>query len=234
MEIPLYLAMTASEFRQCRPLPTSIAWLSCLFSPYGRGISNIPKALPPGSLLILSDRTPICGHDPDLIFDTLNHALSGLSCNGLLLDFERSYNQEAANLAGKLATLPYPVAISAPYAEDLNCAVFVPAPQPNIALKDYLIPWDSREIWLEISNQPQMIAIKAEGIHAHTAEITEPLPHYDATLHCHYAIDITETAAIFTLQRTKKDWMELLDGNSSQITHAIGLHQEFANTGNQP
>ena len=227
MEIPLYLAMTALEFRQCRSLPPNVGWLSCLFSPYGRGLSNIPKALPSGSLLILSDRTPICGHDPELIFDMLNHTLSTFSCSGLLLDFERPNNQEAADLVRKLTQLPHPVAASAVYAQGLDCAVFVPSPLPNLPLECCLSPWSDREIWLEVSTQPQIITITADGSESHTDEIFEPLPYLDIDLRCHYQIYVSETDVCFTLRRTQEDWEELLHSGSVPIRRAIGLHQEF-------
>lgn len=230
MEIPLYLAMTASEFRQCRSLPPSVGWLSCLFSPYGRGLSNIPKALPSGSLLILSDLTPICGHDPELIFDTLNHTLSTLSCSGLLLDFERPYNREAAELVEKLTRLPHPLAVSAAYAGDLDCHVFVPCPLPNVSLTDHLAPWHGREIWLEISTQGQTITVTEDGADVRLTEPTSLLPHRDSSLHCHYTINITDTAVSFTLHRTQQDWEEMLRSSFSSITRAIGLYQDFTHT----
>lgn len=65
MEIPLFLAMTAAEFRIAAEIPAHPAWMACHFSAYGTGISNLPRELPAGAMLMLNDRTPICGHDPE-------------------------------------------------------------------------------------------------------------------------------------------------------------------------
>ena len=228
MGIPVYLAMTAAELRSSGKIPTHVAWLSCLFSPYGRGISNIPKKLPPNSLLILSDRTPICGHDPNLIFETLAGALTSLSCSGLLLDFERPDIEEAAQVARVLTTLPFPVAVTARYAADLDCPVFVPAPLPNAPPSECLSLWEGREIWLELTNQSQIIAVTEQGATTSHGHANVPLPHRDSALFCHYRIDLSESSATFTLQRTQKDWEEFLASARVQITRAIALHQEFA------
>ena len=57
MAMEPYLAMTAGEIRGASVLPRRTGWLSCHFSPSGAGLSNLPVALPPGSLLILDDST---------------------------------------------------------------------------------------------------------------------------------------------------------------------------------
>ena len=67
MAMEPYLAMTAGEIRGASVLPRRTGWLSCHFSPSGVGLSNLPVALPPGSLLILDDSTPMDGHDPEQI-----------------------------------------------------------------------------------------------------------------------------------------------------------------------
>ena len=67
MALTLYLAMTAAELQNCRQIPEHIAWMACHFSPYSSGISNVPVQLPAGSVLILNDRIPPQGHDPELV-----------------------------------------------------------------------------------------------------------------------------------------------------------------------
>ena len=52
MAITPFLAMTAAEIEHSTPLPPNVAWMACHFSPYGAGLSNLPKNLPAGSLLI--------------------------------------------------------------------------------------------------------------------------------------------------------------------------------------
>ena len=220
--------MTAAEFRTNQVLPPHPAWLSCLFSPYGQGVSNIPKQLPPGSLLILSDRTPPCGHDPGLIFDTLSEVMSNLSCCGLLLDFERPNCDEAAAIAQHLTSLPYPVAVSALYARDLNCPVFIPSLPPTERLERHIAHWAGREVWLEISTQAQAITVTDAGSKFHNCATLSVLPHNDPNLICHYAIHVQENAITFTLMRTMEDILELLAVHPQHnISRIIGLHQEF-------
>lgn len=228
MEIPVYLAMTATEFRTCSQQPVHTAWLSCLFSPYGRGLSNIPKELPPNSLLILSDRTPVCGHDPELIFQTLSQAIPALSCSGLLLDFERPGNREAMEIAKALIALPCPVALSASYAKELDCPVFVPLLPPSEPLEPHIAPWQGRDIWLEISNQAQTCTVTESGVTIRDCFAPPQLPQYDSDLICHYAIDIQDNAVSFTMQRTTADIQTLLAaGSTMHITRGIGLYQEL-------
>ena len=64
MAIAPFLAMTGAEMRNNSVLPDKIAWMACHFSPYGTGLSNLPKNLPAGSLLMVDDITPPHGHDP--------------------------------------------------------------------------------------------------------------------------------------------------------------------------
>ena len=228
MEIPVYLAMTAAEFRTCSTLPPHVGWLSCLFSPYGRGLSNIPKQLPPNSLLILSDRTPPLGHDPGLICETLSEIISNLSCSGLLLDFEQPNNNELLEIANALISLPCPVAVSASYARELDCPVFLPPPPPSSPLEHHITPWAGREIWLELSSMAEIITVTGTGATTRSCSPSRVTMHKDANLHCHYSIDLEEDYAIFTLQRTLQDWEELLAAAPTLgITHAVGLSQEL-------
>ena len=71
MAIAPFLAMTGAEMRNNSFLPEKIAWMACHFSPYGLGLSNLPRSLPPGSLLMVDDITPIGKHDPSIILDQL-------------------------------------------------------------------------------------------------------------------------------------------------------------------
>ena len=88
MEIPLFLAMTAAELRGAASMPSHPAWMACHFSCYGTGISNVPKRLPAGSMLMLNDRTPMCGHDPELVARMLCDAAEEFQCDSILLDLE--------------------------------------------------------------------------------------------------------------------------------------------------
>ena len=103
MAIRPFLAMTAAEIRGTETLPPKTAWMACHFSPYSTGLSNLPKALPPGSMVILDDITPIHGHDSETIADQLHPRLDALKCSGVLLDFQRPGYEEAELLAGRLS-----------------------------------------------------------------------------------------------------------------------------------
>ncbi|MBE6975811.1 MAG: hypothetical protein E7439_01255 [Ruminococcaceae bacterium] len=228
MAIPVYLALTAAEFRRCTALPPHCAWLSCLFSPYGRGLSNVPKQLPPNALLILSDRTPVCGHDGELIKAQLEEAISALNCCGLLLDFQRPGCPEAQKIAACLTKLPCPVAVSASYAKELDCPVFLPPVPLDVPLKEYVQPWAGRDIWLEAATQNASIMLTAQGASYKEDYEEAPLSHIDAALHCHYHVQPGQEEAIFYLRRTREDLDALLaEAETFGITRAVGLFQEL-------
>ena len=98
MAIAPFLAMTAAEICACPVLPPKIAWMACHFSPYGLGLSNLPKTLPPGSLLMVDDITPPHKHDPALIGKQLHSCVEALQCSAVLLDFQRIGSSQAQNI----------------------------------------------------------------------------------------------------------------------------------------
>ena len=98
MAIERYLAMTGAEMASAAALPKKAAWMACHFSPYSTGLCNFPAALPKESLLILNDRTPICGHDPERVCRELKETISKLNCVGLLVDFLNPPNRESLAL----------------------------------------------------------------------------------------------------------------------------------------
>ena len=226
-----YLDMTAAEIEHSTPLPPNVAWMACHFSPYTRGLSNRPKELPPGAMLILNDITPIHGHDPEEVAAQLGARAEALECGGVLLDFQRPGSEETAALVQHLpAALPCPVAVSEPYAADLDCPVFLPPVPHHVPLQEYLAPWQGREIWLEMALDSEVITLTPEG-----AAIA-PLPpeeqfdggHWEETLHCHYHIQIEEEQARFTLFRSREDLDALLEeAESLGVTTAVGLYQEL-------
>ena len=229
MGIPLYLAMTAAELHCCTTPPAHIAWLSCLFSPYGTGLSNIPKQLPPDSLLILSDRTPVCGHDPGLIKAQLLEAIDKFHCCGVLLDFERPLQNDTESIVKELLTLPCPVAVSEAYAVSPECPVFLPSIPPHMRPKDYLAPWLGREIWLEAAADTTIIDVTEKGSTLQTCppDITPCGKFRDDDLSCHYDIAISDSAR-FTLKRTAEDIQSLLvQAEKWGIAKAVGLFQEL-------
>ena len=229
MVLPLYLAMTAAEIRANTDFPPNIGYMACHFSPYGTGLSNFPTHLPEGSMLILNDRTPIHGHDHGLIADQLTELVEKLKCDSVLLDFQRADVPELSLLAQKLsASLPCPVGISDLYAKDLNCAVFLPPVMPDTLLSEHLVPWQGRDIWLDISTEGLEITLTEKG--ASTVSLPSqvfPACHGDSALHCHYRIDVGENIR-FTLFRTEQDLQDLLEeAKHLGISRTVGLYQEW-------
>ena len=230
MALPLYLAMTAAEIRGNSTLPSRLGYMACHFSPYGTGLSNLPGALPDNAMLILNDRTPIHGHDPELICAQLESLITGLQCECILLDFQRPECEETLLLAEKLCTLPCPVGISACYAADLDCPVFLPPVPPDVPLPEYLHPWERREIWLEAALDGMEITLTETGY----SSIPLPYPHCfpgfsDSKLHCHYCAKTSADSVKFTLSRTREDLDALLlEAESLGVTHAVGLWQELS------
>jgi hypothetical protein len=163
MAIPFYLAQTGAEFHCCQPRPDKIGWMACHFSSYGTGVSNLPPQLPEGSLLILNDRTPVRGHDPQRIFEQLSETIRRHRCSGLLMDFQRAGEAGAASIAAALAALPCPVAVSDCYAEGLSGAVFLSPPELWTPVDAWLAPWAGREIWAEAVCQQAVVRITEDG-----------------------------------------------------------------------
>ena len=102
MSIPLYLAMTAAEFSTAPALPPRIAWMAMHFSVSGPGLSGRPHRLPPGSLVLLDDLTPWCGHSLESVCQETIDVLLRTGAAGLLLDFERPPTEETLRLANCL------------------------------------------------------------------------------------------------------------------------------------
>lgn len=230
MEIPLYLAMTAAEFASCRSLPEKIGWMACHFSPYGTGLSNLPDKLPKDSLLIVNDRTPICGHDPALIFEQLSAIIAEQSVEAVLLDFQRPDVPETQALAKHLTGLSCPVSVSHLYAGELDCPVLVPPVPVNRKIGEHLTPWQEREIWMDAALGSMTIKLDTYGsvTDEYAVENAVSLPFSDPDLYCRYRIETGDNTAFFHMQRSGEDLMQLL-ANSAQygVTTAVGLYQEL-------
>ncbi len=228
-----FLAMTGAEILGKRSLPGNIGWMACHFSPYGTGLSNLPKELPAGSLLILNDRIPIHGHDPERIAAQLREVIEKLHCTGLLLDFQQPDSPETARITRHLSgALSCPVAVSEPYAVELDGPVFLPPLPHHVALADYIAPWHGREIWLEAALDGEVITLTEGGAEANPlspAEFPES-GHKEEVLHCHYCTELTENTAKFTLWRTNEDLTLLLEeADQMGISTTVGLYQELYN-----
>ena len=225
-----YLAMTAAEFMACSDLPPKLGWMACHFSPYDTGLTNIPTSLPPGSLLILNDRTPVKGHDPNRVAEILQQAVEKLQCSGILLDLQRPGCEETAAIVQKVVTLPCPVCVSHLYADGLDCPVLLP-PVPLLkTLEEHLTPWKNREIWLELALDSCRVTVTKNGSHLSPLPlaIDGDCPHCDMQLFCHYGVDFNENEAVFTIKRTKCDLQNLMkEAEKWGITQFIGLWQEL-------
>ena len=231
MAIGPFLAMTAAEIRNHSHFPRKIAWMACHFSPYGSGLSNLPRMLPEESLLILDDITPIHGHDPQIIARQLLFCLDELRPSGILLDFQRPGYPEAAALVKYLSdVLPCPVAVSEYYADSVQIPVFLPPVPPSVPLLEYLKPWQNREVWLDISTWGETLTLSEDGC------TDTSLPPWDTpeegfpetSLHFHYRSSVKETSAKFTLWRTEADMKIFLEeAEDLGVSKAVGLYQEL-------
>lgn len=230
MAIPRFLAMTAAEIQKSTVLPRHPGWLACHFSAYGAGLSNLPPALPKGSLLVVDDETPISGHDPAIAGVQLRQALETLECAGVLLDFQRPKTGEAVSMVKALCqALPCPVAVASGYGEDLSCPVFLPPVPCCVPLGEHLAPWKHREVWLELSREGQVITLTPSGTVIQPRTASPPVNGFsEETLHCHYTVATKDTQAVFTLWRTRDDLAALEEeAEALGVRQTVGLWQEL-------
>ena len=232
MALPLYLALTAAEFQICSRLPERAAWMACHYSPYRLGLSNTPRSLPDDAMLILNDRTPAQGHDPDRILRHLTELKDTIHYKYILLDFQRPDSLENAAVAKAIVTAGLcPVGVSELYARELACPVFLSPPPPHVPLKEHLSSWQGREVWLEAALGGEAVTVTKTG------SAFSPLPSAevpetgleDPALHCHYHIRTYDDHIDFTLWRTREDLEGLLrDAENQGVTLAVGLWQELS------
>lgn len=231
MPLPLYLAMTAAEITCTETLPEKIAWMACHFSCYGTGLSNQPRKLPEGSVLILNDRTPICGHDPQRVTEQLTQLTEDFQCSGVLLDFQRPEVLETAQLCAYLVkSLSCPVGVTEFYAKDLDCPVFLSPLPPGVTLDAHIKPWTGRELWLETAVETRAAVITDKGCQWQAADYsgTESVWFEEPALHCRYCWHTDDRQAVFTLQRTAAHIPSLLEEAQARgITRAFGLYQQL-------
>lgn len=235
MEIRCYLAMTAQEMQTQTTLPPYPGWMACHFSSYGTGLSNLPGFLPPESMLIVNDRTPICGHDPTLIKDQLTQLCEAHSPSRILLDLQRPAQPQTEALAQALSEgLPCPVGISETYAHTCGAPVFLSPCPLCTPLEKHIAPWLGRELWLDIAMQAQAVTIDRLGSHPGGAILEElPEPVFtDETLCCRYHMQVVEARVVFHLERKENELKMLLrQAESAGIRCAVGLYQQLGNTG---
>ncbi len=231
MGLQPYLAMTAAEFHAAATLPSHPGWMACHFSCYGLGLSNMPASLPEGAMIIVNDRTPVNMHDPQIILSQLLELTDKYKPGCILLDFQRPDQSQTAQIARTLCeSLPCPVGVSEPYAKDLDCPIFLPPPPVQMPLKDYLKPWNGRQIWLETALVTETVTVTEDGSKFEAAQLTTlPEPHFtDENLHCNYHIECKPDAAVFTLMRNEAQLSALLEeAESLGVSLAVGLYQQL-------
>lgn len=231
MAIICYLAMTAAEFFTTVSTPPHMGWMACHFSSSGPGLSNLPSALPPHSLLLADDSTPFHGHDIEVISAQLEERANALQVRSVLLDFQRQNQPEVEELVAHLQNrLPCSV-IAPPWYAPKDAPVFLPPAPLYQPLEHYLAPYQNREIWLDAA--PLAVEISVTERKCTYSQIplsnTENLIHHDNKLHCHYGIQIDASCVRFTLGRTQEDFLSWLDhAQALGVTAAVGLYQEFA------
>ena len=232
MVLPLYLAMTAAEIQNSPRLPERIAWMACHFSAYGKGISNAPTSLPPGSALILNDRMPPFGHDPVVVTGELEALCRQTGAERLLLDFQRPgipLLQEIAQAI--MEAVPCPVAVTEHYSQGLTCPIFL-LPKLHKPLPQQLQAYEGREIWLEAATECWAVTVTAQG--SRFQEIPPEageFPHVEESLHFRYRTQVADDFVRFTLRRDQQQLNTLLEqAEHLGISCAFGLYQQLKNT----
>lgn len=229
MPCPLYLAMTAAEFAQKSAFSHKVAWMSCHFSPFGRGLSNVPKWLPEGSLLMADDSYPPDGHDPKEIADQLQAAADRLKPAGIVLDFQRPGDAQTERIRDAiLSSLPYPVAVALPYARR-DFPVLLPPPPPQTVLTEYLKAYRGQEIWLEVGAIQICATVTEKGCAFQETQLQWDLPKfYDEALCCHYQTRVSKDSIQFLLLREKDDVLQLAKAAQAHgVTCCVGLYREL-------
>ena len=222
MALPLNLAMTQAEITAADLLPSRLAWMSCQFSPFTKGITNIPKSLPEGSMLILDDQQNCFTHSPDLVAQQLLEATQQLGCESILLDFQRPADPESIAMVHTIVeALPCPVAVTEGFAKDLTCPVFL-APCPlHMPLQTYLHPWLGRELWMEAALCQEIITVTGNGTTFISDYPVDPDGgFYEPNLICHYRVAVSPEKITFTLFDTPETLHQKL-----QKAHSLGVHR---------
>jgi len=123
-----------------------------------------------------------------------------------------------------------PTAVTPPYADNLDCPVFISPAPVNVSLQDYLHPWQGRDIFLEVSAERLQFTVTESGSVQTVLppDHTHPLPHWDKGLHCRYETAVFPDKVIFTLQRTREDLEALTEeAYGLGVQAVVGLYQEL-------
>lgn len=231
MAIRCYLAMTAGEIVASPALPPHPAWMACHFSSYSTGLSNLPRELPEGAMVIVNDRTPVQGHDPAVVVSQLQALDKTWKPAYFLLDLQRPADPQTAQIVGAVVdAFGNRVGVSEIYAEGLDCPVFVGACPLRVPLSKHLKKWAGREIWLEAALEAETVTVGEDGSRIEPAilqELGEPA-FFDDDLCCRYRTELLGHRAVFTVQRDQAELEKLLDAAEKLgVKLAVGLYQQL-------
>lgn len=231
MALPAYLAMTDAELRRAPVLPAHIAYMACHFSSEDAGLTDLPKSLPPGAMLIVNDRIPVKSHDPALIAAQLRDCCERMEVQSVLLDFQRAGNPVTQAIADTVTgALSCPVGISQYYRSEAPCAVFIAPIPPHRSPESYLKPWLGRKLWLDISTDGEEMSVRAAGAQSTPlfSPVSKPGDFASKTAFCHYRIAAQPSDIRFTLYRTRDDLSRLLAAAERfGAEKAIGMYPEL-------
>ena len=222
----VFLAVTGREMETV--LPSRTAYMACHFSAGGAGISNGPRGLPEGSILLLDDSMPVQGHDPAAVVAQLINLVSAFSVRAVLLDFQREPTAEARKMAAAvLRDCSCTAAVTPAYALE-GSPVFLPPPPVNKPLSAYLKPWLQNGVFLELATGGTEITVTKDGSRAVPIFPSAPLPLEDRRLHCRYGVKVLPGKAVFTLGRSREDLADLArEADALGVLGCVGLYQEL-------
>lgn len=220
----VFLAVTGRESESLRPKRT--AYMACHFSASGSGLSNMPRALPGGSILLLDDSMPVQGHNPDTVAQQLNELVKNFSVQAVLLDFQRPPTEDSKRMVTAiLQSCSCTAAVTPAYAQK-GFPVFLPPPPVNKPLAEYLKPWN--KVFLELASEGLEITVTKDGSQFSSVYPASPLPLEDKRLHCHYSVKVFPGKAIFTLSRSREDLATLArEAEKLGVLGTVGLYQEL-------
>ena len=225
----VFLAQTSREMANTQP--KKLAYMALHFSPYSKGLSNIPSDLPKGSILLLDDSMQANNHDPEIVVEQLTELTHRLSPTAILLDFQRPVTKELEVMADCIVkALPCPVGITEAYAKNFACPVFLPPPPVNQALADYLRPWEKQGVYLEIAPEALEITVTEAGSTSIQIPLFTGLSLEDKRLHCHYNVRVLGDKVVFTICRYKEDLGSMIqEAEHLAVLGCVGLYGELQN-----
>ena len=222
----VFLAVTHREMETFCPKRT--AYMACHFSPGGKGLSNLPRHLPAGSILLLDDSMPVQGHSKEAVVQQLQELACAFDLQAILLDFQRPQTEQASQMATAiLQGLPCCVAVPPMYATE-HPPVFLPPPPVNKPLGTYLHPWLKQGVFLEIAPETARFTITKDGCAVCSVPWEKALPQPDPRLHCHYRKEVSPGKVVFTITRTLDDLAALSrEACDLGALGTVGLYQEL-------